>query len=1059
MSRRKKERKAMLKDQGAEQELTSEIPMGPPEKDSKAMLKDHGSQEEQKSESTMTAPEKDSKAILKDQGPDVQTSETLQVEEEDAVTKAGEKDHGGDLKDYKAHVIAKFNTSVDLHYDCPEMKVLSNTFKPYQKIFRPHTIILHGQPGVGKSALARSIVLGWAKGKLYKDMSYVFSFSVREIKWTEKSSLAQLIAKEWPDSKAPMTKIMSQPERLLFVIDGLDDMDSVLQHDNMTLLSRDWNDEQPIYILMYSLLRKALLPQSFLIITTRNTGLEKLKSMVVSPLYILVEGLSASRRSQLVLKNISDDYQRTKVFHSLIENHQLFDQCQALSVCSLVCEALQLQKKLGKNCTQPYQTLTSLYATLVFHQLTLKRPSQSALSQEEQITLVGLCRMAAEGVWAKRSVFYDDDLKTYSLEESEISALFHMDILLQVGHSSEHCYIFFHLSLQEFFAALYYVLEELGEWNQHFSFIKNQRSIMEVKTTDDTHLLGMNRFLFGLMNKDILKTLEVLFKCPVTPTVKQKLQHWVSLIGQQVNGTSPKDTLDAFYYLFESQDEEFVHMALNHFQEVWLPINQKMDLLVSSYCLQHCQNLKAIRVDIRDLFSVVNTLELCPVVALQETHRRPLLKEWWRLFCFVLSIHPKLKELDLGNSILNQCAMDTLFLELQNLSCGIEKLTFKSAEIVSGLKYLWILIAGNKNLKYLNLGNTPMKDDDMKSACKSLKHPRCSLETLRLDSCELTLTGYEMIATLLLSTTSLKCLSLAKNKVGVKSMISLRNALSSSACPLQRLILDSCDLSPVSCHILASALFSNQNLTHLSLSNNSLGTEEVQQLCQFIKNPECALQRLMLNQCNIVGDAYGFLALMLTNSRKLTHLSLTMNPVGNSAMKLLCEALKEPTCCLQELELVNCQLTDNCCEGLAYMITTTKHLKSLDLGNNALSDKGVITLCEGLKQSSSPLGRLGLGACELISKCCEALSSALSYNRRLNSLNLVNNDFSTLGMLKLCSAFLCPASNLWIIGLWKQQYYACVRRQLEELQFIKPHVVIDDDWYAIDDDDRNWWRN
>lgn len=140
---------------------------------------------------------------------------------------------------------------------------------------------------------------------------------------------------------------------------------------------------------------------------------------------------------------------------------------------------------------------------------------------------------------------------------------------------------------------------------------------MEVKRVN-THLLSMNHFLFGLMHKDILKILEVLFECPVTLTVKQKLQHWVSLIAQQVNGTSPMDTLDAFYCLFESQDEEFVGGALKRFQEVWLLINQKMDLKVSSYCLKHCQNLKAIRVDIRDLLSVDNTLELCPVVTVQE---------------------------------------------------------------------------------------------------------------------------------------------------------------------------------------------------------------------------------------------------------------------------------------------------------------------------------------------------------------------------------------------------------------------------------------------------------
>lgn len=53
-----------------------------------------------------------------------------------------------------------------------------------------------------------------------------------------------------------------------------------------------------------------------------------------------------------------------------------------------------------------------------------------------------------------------------------------------------------------------------------------------------------------------------------------------------------------------------------------------------------------------------------------------------------------------------------------------------------------------------------------------------------------------MISTLLLSTTSLKCLSLAKNRVGAKSMISLGNALSSSVCPLRKLVWVSLPLTP-----------------------------------------------------------------------------------------------------------------------------------------------------------------------------------------------------------------------------------------------------------------------
>ncbi|XP_038196322.1 NACHT, LRR and PYD domains-containing protein 5 [Arvicola amphibius] len=882
------------------------------------------------------------------------------------------------------------------------MQVLLKAFKSYQKVFWPHTVILHGKPGVGKSALARSIILGWAQGKLYQDMSYAFFFSVREIKWTEKSSLAELISEEWPYLHTSVTKIMSEPERLLFVLDGFDDLDLALLQDDMRP-SGDWEDEQPIYILMYSLLMKVLLPQSCLIITTRDTDLEKLKSLAVSPLYILVGGLSATRRTQLLLENISDDQQRKHTVRSVIDNDQIFDQCQVPSICLLVCEALQLQEKLGERCAPVCWTLTSLYATLVFHQLTPREPFRSCLSHREQVALMGLCSMAAEGVWDMRSVFYNDDLQSYGLKEDAISALFHMNVLLQVDDSPEQHYIFFHLSLQDFCAALYYLLKGLKKWNQHCLFIENpKRSIMKLKQTNfNAHLLGMKRFLFGLMNKDTMRTLEALLGCSVSPAVKQRLQHWVFELGQQVSATSPADVLDAFYYLFESQDEEFVCWALNSFQEVWLQVNQKMDLMVSSYCLQHCQNLKTLRVDVRDIFLVDKNVELCPV-ALPQAQCKSLIMELWEDFCSVLSTHPKLNKLDLGSSVLNEWAMKILCLKLRNPACNVQNLTLKGAEIAAGLQYLWMTLISNRNLKYLNLGNNLLKDDDVKLVCEALRHPNCSLETLRLDSCKLTSASYSMISELLLSPTSLKSLSLARNLVTEKSMGQLCGALSSS---------------------------------------------------------KCTLQKLILNQCDLKGDACGFLALTLTNNRTLTHLSLTKNPVADDGVKFLCEAIKEPTCHLQELELVECWLTRDCCVDLASMITMNQHLKSLDLGYNDLGDNGVIALCKGLKQNKSSLRRLGLEACGLTFECCEALSSTLASNQCLTSLNLVKNSFSTSGMLKLCYAFRHFASNLHIIGLWKQQYHAEVRRQLEEIQLTRPHTVISGDWYSLEEDDRNWWKS
>ena len=64
-----------------------------------------------------------------------------------------------------------------------------------------------------------------------------------------------------------------------------------------------------------------------------------------------------------------------------------------------------------------------------------------------------------------------------------------------------------------------------------------------------------------------------------------------------------------------------------------------------------------------------------------------------------------------------------------------------------------------------------------------------------------------------------------------------------------------------------------------------------------------------------------------------------------------------------------------------------------------------------------------------------------------------------MGMTKLCPAFAQPTSNLQIIGLWKREYPTQIRKLLKEVQLVKPQIVIGDDWYSFDEDDRYWWKS
>ncbi|KAM7060135.1 NACHT, LRR and PYD domains-containing protein 5, partial [Molossus nigricans] len=916
-----------------------------------------------------------------------------------------------------------------------------------------------GRAGVGKSALARRILLHWAHGKIYPGMfSYVFFLDARDIPSRRKSSLEELISREWPDSLVPVRKIMSQPKRLLFVVDGFDDLDIALEDAGMNICA-DWAEKQPRSVLMYSLLKKVLLPESSLIVIVRDMSIEKLKSILTSPHYLFIKGISIERRIQLFLEHIKNEEQKIQVLRAVLDNHILIDRCQVSVMRWLICQALELQMASGKSLSPTCQILTGLYTTFVVHQLTPRDVSGRCLSPEEKVVLKGLCRMAAEGVWSMKFVFYSDDLRVHGLTEPELSTLFRRIILLRDG-LGERCFTFLHLSLQEFCAALYYILEGLEtEWDPRALCVEHTKSLKELQNISfNIHLLQMKRFLFGLMNREVVRALEDMLGCPVALVVRRVLLHWVSLLGQWANTTSPLHFLDSFYCLFETQDEEFVRLALNSFQEVRLTMNRPMDLMVTSFCVQRCQHLQKIQMDVREIFPEDESTKTWPILP-QGMETRPLVTEWWENLCSVLSTHPSLQQLDFSGSILNEWALRTLCTKLRQPTCKIQKLIFEGIQTTLGFHHLWKTLIVNPNIKHLNLGSIHLKEEDVGIACEALKHPHCVLDSLRLDHCGLTHTCCHGISQILMTSKSLKSLSLARNKVTDRGIVPLREALTVSRCNLQKLILGSCGLTAAACQDLASVLIGNKSLTHLDLSSNNLGTEGVTVLCRALKLSTCALQRLILRECHLDVVSCGFLALGLMSNRHLTHLSLSMNPLGDDGLNLLCEVMAETSCHLQDLELVKCHLTAACCKNLSSAMTRSKHLRSLDLAVNALGDDGMAALCEGLKQRTTALRRLGLEACELTSDCCEVLSSALSCNQYLSSLNLMGNNFSPKGIMKLCTAFMHPTSKLRVIGLWKWQYPAPTRKQLEEAQLRQPRVVIDPRWYSFDEDERYWWKH
>ncbi|XP_072892593.1 ribonuclease inhibitor-like [Hemitrygon akajei] len=86
------------------------------------------------------------------------------------------------------------------------------------------------------------------------------------------------------------------------------------------------------------------------------------------------------------------------------------------------------------------------------------------------------------------------------------------------------------------------------------------------------------------------------------------------------------------------------------------------------------------------------------------------------------------------------------------------------------------------------------------------------------------------------------------------------------------------------------------------------------------------------------------LASALSTNPSLTELDLSVNELGDSGVKLVSAALRNPECKIQKLGLIRVGLTDSGAEDLVSALSTNPSLTELELRSNSLTDRSVPAL-------------------------------------------------------------------------------------------------------------------
>ena len=439
-------------------------------------------------------------------------------------------------------------------------------FDPDKCGFIPKIVVLQGAAGIGKTMTSKKIMLDWASEDLYRDkFDFVFYLSCREINTIPGDiSLVGLLSRTCRLSSGDLVSILRDPgsqRKLLIIVDGFDELRWTLEgkSEGCPDISMETHKE----IILQSLLRRQVLPESSLIITTRSLAMEKLNTFIADSRNVEIQGFTREDREEYVHKFYGNKEDADKVLRIIKDDDVVYTMCAVPITCWIVCTVMKqgIRKYLALiRC----HTTTSIY--LLYLQIILTHHSKKEPSvPRKQSCLKKLCALANQGLLNKQILFEKKDLERHGLSLDEVESVFLNENIFHWDVRTQTCYSFIHLSVQEFLAALYYGMDD-GSGSMEGTFLLE---ICEGKSLRDlssyySHLSLSVQFLFGLLNENQVKTFSEITGIPISLRAKPAIIEWAM---KDIDQTFPTQTI---FCLYETQDEDIIRRVLSGCTHLYL---------------------------------------------------------------------------------------------------------------------------------------------------------------------------------------------------------------------------------------------------------------------------------------------------------------------------------------------------------------------------------------------------------------------------------------------------------------------------------------------------------
>ena len=772
---------------------------------------------------------------------------------------------------------------------------MSSILDPYEECSAPRTVLIEGEPGMGKTTYYKKYAYDWATKKLepqdYGSTAFkaVLLLKCRDIHSDVWEAIDEQLLPRNIDEEVKQhffQFIHENQSSILLILDGLDELPS---------------SKLPIFS---ELIEGRVLPGCYVVVTARHEAGKEVRKCCDTLLQI--EGFTEDHVKGFVTKYFKERPDlATKLLERMSQDKNLTEMAANPLNTALLC--LLCEEFEG---TIP-ESRAQLFLDMVECVLRRFRKKKGLLETEEDLTnlykpqLNRLGLVALNGLLNEKLDFDQSELGNRAKELTEFGFL-----SVQPGGSKlrqKLHYAYLHKSFQEFLAAF---------------FISSQIQSKEIKPED---LVSDPRYFVKL--KQVL-----LFSCGILAMkCEEQVVALVKSLTNEVNkneGNGTKVVLEAIYECKREKSDFHSQLAKSfgtgfNLTNLDLSFNGINDADATSLAEAIKVNktltnlsLSYNRISEDGVTSIVEAIKVNKTLTNLSLSGSVILEGGATSIAKTIKVNKTLTNLDLSGNLMGDA---------------------NATSIAEGIKV-------NKTLTNLNLSNNRISEDGVTSIVEAIKVNK-TLSNLDLSKNSIFHPGIASIAEAIKVNKTLKNLDLCYNYISDAGATSIAEAVKVNG-TLTNLNLSANDIRDAGATSFAEAIKVNKTLTNLSLS------------CIFVVYSSCiSLGKSIEVQTVTSFDMRGYgisdagatsIAEAIKVNKTLTRFNFSSKIISDAGAASIAEAIKVNKT-LNDLDLLCIGISDAGAISIAEAIKVNKTLTNLSLSFNRISDAAATSITEAIK--------------------------------------------------------------------------------------------------------------